>query len=114
MKHSIAPWLLAAGLVIGAGCQSAATDSWGLTRNTDRMSKDDAALLPFKGDLFQDGGTWDNRPGHLPQEVCVPKPDVPRIAVLGAGPVGLEAALYARALSLPVAVYERGRVAEHV
>ena len=42
------------------------------------------------------------------------KPDVPRIAVLGAGPVGLEAALYARALGLPVTVYERGRVAEHV
>jgi thioredoxin reductase len=44
----------------------------------------------------------------------VPKPDLPRIAVLGAGPVGLEAALYARALGYPVAVYERGRVAEHV
>jgi hypothetical protein len=38
----------------------------------------------------------------------------PRIAVLGAGPVGLEAALYARALGLPVTVYERGRVAEHL
>src|SRR5436190_10444914 len=37
-----------------------------------------------------------------------------RIAVLGAGPVGLEAALYARASSLPVTVYERGRVGEHV
>jgi thioredoxin reductase len=37
-----------------------------------------------------------------------------RIAVLGAGPVGLEAALYARALNLPVTVYERGRVAEHL
>jgi hypothetical protein len=42
------------------------------------------------------------------------KSDVPRIAVLGAGPVGLEAALHARALGLPVTVYERGRVAEHV
>jgi thioredoxin reductase len=42
------------------------------------------------------------------------KPDAPRIAVLGAGPVGLEAALYARALGLPVTVYERGRVGEHV
>ena len=42
------------------------------------------------------------------------KPDAPRIAVLGAGPVGLEAALHARALGLPVTVYERGRVAEHV
>jgi thioredoxin reductase len=38
----------------------------------------------------------------------------PRIAVLGAGPVGLEAALYARSLELPVTVYERGRVAEHL
>ncbi len=43
----------------------------------------------------------------------MPQP-APRIAVLGAGPVGLEAALYARALGLPVTVYERGRVAEHV
>src|SRR5436305_7588948 len=42
------------------------------------------------------------------------KPGTPRIAVLGAGPVGLEAALHARALGLPVTVYERGRVAEHV
>src|SRR5919201_1798972 len=41
------------------------------------------------------------------------KPGAPRIAVLGAGPVGLEAALYARALDLPVTVYERGRVGEH-
>ena len=37
-----------------------------------------------------------------------------RVAVLGAGPVGLEAALYARALGLSVAVYEAGHVAEHV
>jgi thioredoxin reductase len=44
----------------------------------------------------------------------MPKPDAPRIAVLGAGPVGLEAALVARALGLPVAIYERGRVAEYV
>jgi thioredoxin reductase len=35
------------------------------------------------------------------------------IAILGAGPIGLEAALYARRLDLPVTVYERGRVAEH-
>jgi thioredoxin reductase len=40
--------------------------------------------------------------------------DAPRIAVLGAGPVGLEAALYARRLNLPVTVYERGRVGEHL
>lgn len=38
--------------------------------------------------------------------------DPPRIAILGAGPVGLEAALYARSLQLPVTVYERGRVGE--
>src|SRR6478609_67600 len=44
----------------------------------------------------------------------MPKPDTPRIAVLGAGPVGLEAALVARTLGLPVTVYERGRVAESV
>jgi len=37
-----------------------------------------------------------------------------RIAVLGAGPIGLEAAVYARRLGLPVTVYERGRVGEHV
>jgi len=37
------------------------------------------------------------------------KPDPPRIAVLGAGPIGLEAALSARSLNLPVTVYERGR-----
>src|SRR5262249_10552547 len=43
----------------------------------------------------------------------MPKPDSPRIAILGAGPIGLEAALYARTLNLRVAVYERGRVGEH-
>ena len=37
-----------------------------------------------------------------------------RIAILGAGPVGLEAALYARYLGYDVDVYERGRVAEHL
>lgn len=42
------------------------------------------------------------------------KPDATRIAVLGAGPVGLEAALYAHKLGYRVTVYERGRVAEHV
>ena len=40
--------------------------------------------------------------------------DLPRVAVLGGGPVGLEAALYASALGLPFAVYERGRVGEHL
>jgi cation diffusion facilitator CzcD-associated flavoprotein CzcO len=42
------------------------------------------------------------------------KIDAPRVAVLGAGPIGLEAALYARSLNLPVTVYERGRVGEHL
>jgi thioredoxin reductase len=42
----------------------------------------------------------------------VAKNDAPRIAVLGAGPVGLEAALYARKLSFPVTVYERGQLGE--
>jgi thioredoxin reductase len=38
----------------------------------------------------------------------------PRIAVLGAGPIGLEAALYAATLQLPFTVYEAGRVGEHL
>src|SRR5688500_16425537 len=37
-----------------------------------------------------------------------------RIAVLGAGPIGLEAALYARFLGYDVDLYERGAVAENV
>jgi len=37
-----------------------------------------------------------------------------RIAILGAGPIGLEAALYARFLGYEVAIFERGRAAEHV
>ncbi len=37
-----------------------------------------------------------------------------RIAVLGAGPIGLEAALYARYLGYEVDLYERGEVAENV
>src|ERR1700674_740570 len=40
------------------------------------------------------------------------KQDAPRVAILGAGPIGLEAALYARNLGLTAAIYERGRVAE--
>src|SRR5947208_4528960 len=47
-------------------------------------------------------------------EARMAQPPAPRIAVLGAGPVGLEAALYARQLGYPITVYERGRVAEHV
>ena len=37
-----------------------------------------------------------------------------QIAILGAGPVGLEAALYGRFLGYEVAIYERGRIAENV
>ncbi len=36
------------------------------------------------------------------------------IAILGAGPIGLEAALYARALGLDAIVYEAGEVGEHL
>lgn len=39
---------------------------------------------------------------------------LPKIAVLGAGPIGLEAALYARSLDFPVTIYDSGQVAEHV
>jgi thioredoxin reductase len=42
------------------------------------------------------------------------KTDLPRVAVLGAGPIGLEAALYGRTLGHPVTIYERGRVGEHL
>lgn len=37
---------------------------------------------------------------------------LPHLAILGAGPIGLEAALYARHLNYPVKVYEAGRVGE--
>jgi hypothetical protein len=37
-----------------------------------------------------------------------------RIAVIGAGPIGLEAALYARTLGFEVTIYDRGEVAENV
>jgi thioredoxin reductase len=37
-----------------------------------------------------------------------------KIAILGAGPIGLEAALYARFLGYEVAIYERGRAVENV
>lgn len=37
-----------------------------------------------------------------------------RIAIIGAGPIGLEAALYARYLGYDVDVYEQGRVADSV
>src|SRR6266702_4350897 len=42
------------------------------------------------------------------------KMDAIRLAILGAGPIGLEAALYAAHLQLPFTVYERGRVGEHL
>lgn len=42
------------------------------------------------------------------------KADIPRIAILGAGPIGLEAALYARKLHYPVKVFERGKAGDHV
>jgi thioredoxin reductase len=41
-------------------------------------------------------------------------PAAPRIAILGAGPIGLEAGLYARQLKLPFTIYEQGRIGEHV
>jgi thioredoxin reductase len=44
----------------------------------------------------------------------MPKTDSRRIAILGAGPIGLEAALFAQRLDLTVTVYERGRVGEHL
>ena len=42
------------------------------------------------------------------------KPGTLRIAVLGAGPIGIEAALYAKACGHSVTVYERGQVGEHL
>src|SRR5262245_12301758 len=38
----------------------------------------------------------------------------PRLAILGAGPIGIEAALIARRLGWTVAIYERGRLGEHM
>ena len=38
----------------------------------------------------------------------------PRVAILGAGPIGLETALYARYLGYEVAVFEKGEVAQNV
>ena len=42
------------------------------------------------------------------------KPSPPRVAILGAGPAGLEAAAYGRSLGWPVAVYEQGVPGAHV
>ncbi len=44
----------------------------------------------------------------------MPRTTLPRLAILGAGPIGLEAALAARQLKLPFTLYERGRVGEHL
>ena len=37
-----------------------------------------------------------------------------RIAIIGAGPVGLETALYAHRLGYAVSVFEKGRVGENI
>jgi threonine dehydrogenase-like Zn-dependent dehydrogenase len=51
----------------------------------------------------------------VPNKVIVMAIDTPaRLAVLGAGPLGLEAALYARFLGYGVVIYERGEVAASV
>jgi hypothetical protein len=42
------------------------------------------------------------------------KPPPLRVAVIGAGPIGIEAALYAKTCGFAVAVYDRGPVGEHV
>jgi thioredoxin reductase len=42
------------------------------------------------------------------------KSEGPRIAVIGAGPIGVEAALYGRSLQLPVTLYERTNVGAYV
>jgi len=44
----------------------------------------------------------------------MPKPEQVRIAVIGGGPIGLEAALAARLAQFSVKVYERGKVGEHL
>src|SRR5437660_3894700 len=73
-------------------------------------------------------GTWDcwrfsggsgTRAGLRPaakrsEGIVMAKFDAPRLAILGAGPIGVEAALYARSLNLPVTLYERGRIGEHL
>lgn len=44
----------------------------------------------------------------------MPRTNLPRIAILGAGPIGLEAAIQATQHGYPVTVYEKGDVAEHM
>ena len=38
----------------------------------------------------------------------------PHVAILGAGPIGIETALYARTLGYPVTIYEKGDVASNI
>src|SRR5256885_13323792 len=52
--------------------------------------------------------------GSQPGGNRMTRTELPRVAILGAGPVGLEAALYAAALKLPFTVCELGRVGEHL
>lgn len=42
------------------------------------------------------------------------KPALPHVVILGGGPVGLETAIYARSLGLPVTLFEAGQVGEFV
>jgi hypothetical protein len=63
--------------------------------------------LPFSGDWVTMRGTTD------PGGAMAARTDR-HIAILGAGPIGLEAALYAATLGIPFTVYERGRVGEHL
>ncbi len=42
------------------------------------------------------------------------KTESPRVVIVGAGPIGLEAAVYARSLNLPVTVFERGVPGEYL
>jgi hypothetical protein len=42
------------------------------------------------------------------------KPQPPRVAVIGAGPIGIEVALYAKTCGSAVAIYDRGPIGEHV
>lgn len=44
----------------------------------------------------------------------MPRAEANRLAVIGAGPIGLEAAAVAARLGFDVQVYERGRIAEHL